>query len=227
MDFEVPQDSSAESPAGPAPSNPFEFNSKHYEEIINMDTEAYESLSDAHQQYVADYLELYDTLTTGGANQPVKYPVDEGHHKLPHCMSGYSFDSFHMPPSAPIPPPMYCGHANHPPSVRPAPISSFDLTIPTALTNHSIHVEVEKFNFTIPFPGPHKPHRVLTKLSVNKHALFMFDLVGLNGAIHATDRLLDPRGRHPHHIKPNYDFVDEASLWDDWEEWLPQWAASF
>jgi hypothetical protein len=224
MATETPQDPHAPSSTDSIPSNPFKFNTKHYDEIINMDLEAYESLSESHQEYVTNYLELYDTLTTGGANKPFEYP----HPDFPSHMSGYPNDPPPMPPPHSMPPPMHCscrGHPNHPPPARPVPISSFKLTVPTALTNHSLHVEVEKFNLTIPFPGPHKPHKILTKLSVNKHPLFLFDLVGLNGAVHATYRLLDPRGRHPRH--PGRDFMDEEeSLWEDWEEWLPQWAAN-
>lgn len=96
----------------------------------------------------------------------------------------------------------------------------------TNFTNHTIDVAFEKFNFTIPFPGPHKPHRIVSKLTANKQNLYLFDLVGLNGAIHAIDRILDPRGRHQEHPKSSYDFMDEECLWDVWEEWLPQLAAS-
>jgi len=109
------------------------------------------------------------------------------------------------------------------------PISSFDMKLPTALTNHSINAHVEKFNVTIPFPGPRKPHKVTTKFTVNGHPVSLEDLVGLNGAIHVVPRLMDPRGHGPHHHlphPPSHDvYSDQEITWEDWEDWLPQWAA--
>ena len=54
-----------------------------------------------------------------------------------------------------------------------------------------------------------------TKICVNKRIAHVRDVVGLNGAIHVVDMLLDPR-KHGHG-------VDEEESWEDWEEWLPKW----
>ncbi|GLB35188.1 putative protein with four repeated domains in the fasciclin I family of proteins [Lyophyllum shimeji] len=50
------------------------------------------------------------------------------------------------------------------------PIESFDMKLPTALTNHTLEAHVEKYNVTIPFPGPRKPHKIATNFRVNGHA---------------------------------------------------------
>lgn len=222
-DYQPPRESEV-----PPPSNPFQFSTKHYDEIIGMDTEKYEALTDAQQEYVANYLELFDILTNG---RPVdtSYPIPNHfedfpmHNHGPPPMAG----PIPMPPHMAIPMPPPWTHPGPPQAERPRhdPISSFDQTLPTALTNHSIHAHVEKYNATIPFPGPHKPHRIWTKFTVDGHPVLFPDLVGLNGAVHVIDRLLDPRGKHPRHPHRVDEFGEENSPWEDWEDWLPKWAA--
>lgn len=104
----------------------------------------------------------------------------------------------------------------HPPPRKP--IFSYDLELPTAFENHTLHVHVEKINITIPFPIPHKPSRTKTILAINHRPAFLVDVVGLNGAIHTIDHLLDPRGRHA------IDTEGQGQSWEDWEDWLLDWA---
>ncbi|KAH0584159.1 hypothetical protein H2248_009718 [Termitomyces sp. 'cryptogamus'] len=96
---------------------------------------------------------------------------------------------------------------------HPEPIESFDEELPSALTNYTLHAHVEKFKFSIPIPSPHNSH-IITKFNINGHRVIVPDIIGLNGAVHMIEHILDPRG-HSHHGQAN---------WEDWEEWLPQWA---
>lgn len=101
---------------------------------------------------------------------------------------------------------------------HPKPIEAFDVELLSALANHTLHAHVEKFRFSIPIPNPHNRHIVTTKFTINGHPVVVSDIVGLNGAVHVIEHLLDPRGHdHSHNVQTN---------WEDWEEWLPQWAAA-
>ncbi|KAG6910898.1 hypothetical protein DXG01_006581 [Tephrocybe rancida] len=105
---------------------------------------------------------------------------------------------------------------------HPEPTESLDVSLLTALANHTLHAHVEKFKFSIPVPGPHNPHKVTTKFTINGHHVVP-DIVGLNGAMHRVNSLLDPRG-HTHHGH-RASGTDTRGIWEDWEQWLPQWAA--
>ncbi|KAG6861886.1 hypothetical protein C0995_010592 [Termitomyces sp. Mi166 len=98
---------------------------------------------------------------------------------------------------------------------HPEPIESFDEEFSSALTNYTLHAHVEKFKFSIPIPSPHQPPIITTKFTINGHRVVVPDIIGLNGAIHLIEHLLDPRG-HSHHGQ---------AVWENWEEWLPQWTA--
>ena len=98
------------------------------------------------------------------------------------------------------------------------PISRDKYTLETALLDHTLDVVVDKKRITLPLPGPHKPSTIKTKVIVNHQLAHVRDIVGLNGAIHAVDKLLDPR-KHCHQPPER-----EEQIWEDWEEWLPQWA---
>ncbi|KAF5386705.1 hypothetical protein D9615_001731 [Tricholomella constricta] len=219
----------------PPPSNPFQFNIRHHEEILAMDTETYEALTDAQQDYVAQYLELYDILTNGmpSPHDPIdEYPVPPGH-SFPYLPTFSVATDLHRVRVDNVPPPgpAHSSCAESDERARPKPISSFDATLPTALTNHSINAHVEKFNISIPIPGPRRPHRISTKFTVDGRYVVLQDIVGLNGAVHVINQLLDPRGHHPHHPRPPHhslyydDFMDMDATWEDWEHWLPRWAA--
>ncbi|KAG6841211.1 hypothetical protein C0991_000873 [Blastosporella zonata] len=121
----------------------------------------------------------------------------------------------------PLPPPASACEELHP---HPKPIETHDATLSTALTNHTLHAHIEKFRFSIPLPGhPHNPHQITTKFTINGHKVAVPDIVGLNGAVHVIEHLLDPRG-HSHHGHRDGSFCSDGD-WEDWEEWLPQWAA--
>lgn len=95
-------------------------------------------------------------------------------------------------------------------------ISSVNITAPTLLRKHPLTVNILKFNVTLPFPGPRRPHHVVTRVYANGQRVAVPDVVALNGAMHGMGTLLDPR-------KMGHDNNEEAD-WEDWEEWLPKWA---
>ncbi|KDR81415.1 hypothetical protein GALMADRAFT_239299 [Galerina marginata CBS 339.88] len=115
---------------------------------------------------------------------------------------------------------------DHKPHVEP--IIFVNLTLETLLPNHTIQAYILQNKINVPFPGPKNPYIIDTKILVNHHPAVVVDVVGLNGAIHAIDRVLDPRGsrhghRHHHrHLEVEDDRADD--VWVDWESWLPQWA---
>jgi len=128
-------------------------------------------------------------------------------------------------------------HWNRPGYVEP--VASHNLTLQTLLVNQTIHAYIVQNNITFPFPGPKKPSIIDTKIFVNGHLVVVPDIVGFNGAIHVIDKLLDPRKAHhiPHHhghrhgLDSDYHrqrgpFEDDGPSedWQDWENWLPQWA---
>lgn len=129
------------------------------------------------------------------------------------------------------------GHGSFPPSHMPA-VSSLDrvfaanLTLPTMLTNHSLHVHIAKRKLHLPVPG-HPKDIYFSYLAVNHQKVAFADGVARNGAVHVIHRVLNPRPHphHPHKTKvaneaddETYDDNDDDG-WDDWEDWLPQWAA--
>jgi hypothetical protein len=105
------------------------------------------------------------------------------------------------------------------------PVFSANVTVPTLLTNHSLHVHVTKVKYRLPIPG-HKREIYVTKLFVNDQNVAVSDIVSRNGAVHVINKVLNPRPRHHHRPhKDEDDFVDrEDDEWEDWEDWLPQWA---
>jgi uncharacterized surface protein with fasciclin (FAS1) repeats len=110
-----------------------------------------------------------------------------------------------------------------PPVVEP--ITTIDLTLETLFVNHTVHAHIAQNRINFPFPGK-KPYIIDTKVFVNRELVIVPDIIGLNGAIHVINRLLDPRkphhGHHHHGGKGEEDEeVDDA--WVDWESWLIQW----
>ncbi|KAF8810710.1 FAS1 domain-containing protein [Phlegmacium glaucopus] len=102
------------------------------------------------------------------------------------------------------------------------PISSVNLTLKTLFANHTLQAEIVREKITVPFPWPghKKPYKVHTEVSVNRQPVLVPDIVGLNGAAHVIGKILDPRTCH--HLRPVDSPVDEG-VWENWEEWLPQW----
>lgn len=102
------------------------------------------------------------------------------------------------------------------------PLYAYNLTLPTLLENHSLNVQVARYKVKIPLPGP---ARYFTRFVVNGHDVGPYDIPARNGALHVITNLLDPRGHHKEdhkHRGPEHESVDVD--WEDWEEWLPQWA---
>lgn len=98
---------------------------------------------------------------------------------------------------------------------------SANVTLPTLLMNHSLHVHITKKKYSIPIPG-HKKDIYVTKLFVNHQSVAVSDVISRNGAVHIIDKVLNPR---PFHHRPHKPEIDEdADDWEDWEDWLPQWA---
>lgn len=120
----------------------------------------------------------------------------------------------------------------HKPFPRPPPVFAANLTLPTLLTNHSLHVHVAKFKYRLPIPG-HPKDIYVSKLFVNHQRVIFADVVARNGAAHIIDNVINPHRHHRHRPhKPEvvessekgYEEGDEED-WEDWEDWLPQWAA--
>jgi hypothetical protein len=112
------------------------------------------------------------------------------------------------------------------------PVFSANVTLPTLLTNHSLHVHVEKVKHRLPIPG-HKKDIYTTKLFVNHQSVAVSDVVSRNGAVHIINKVLNPRPRHHHRPHkddkggPGVTNQEDGNVWEDWEDWLPQWAAEY
>ncbi|OCH95262.1 FAS1 domain-containing protein [Obba rivulosa] len=116
------------------------------------------------------------------------------------------------------------------PTAQPAtaaPIYELNITSPTLLTNHSLHIHVVQHEYKLPIPGH---HALYTKtMLVNGHRVCVADIPSRNGAIHVVDKLLNPikhsRRKHGEEVdEPIFLEEEEDNSWDDWEEWLPRWA---
>lgn len=158
------------------------------------------------------------------------------------CVAGASFSrpSFPRPPMPPVvgwphlhphpPPPPRGPHG--PPRHGPIfkPIYTVNTTLPTLLANHTVNVHVAQFHSIL-------PHGYVTKVFVNGQWVVAPDVPTRNGAVHVVKRLIKPRGhgKHGNGHQVGGDeqqqwvsmFTEDPDLdheWDDWEEWLPQWA---
>jgi hypothetical protein len=107
-------------------------------------------------------------------------------------------------------------------------VSSFNLTVPTALENHTLSLHGVKIKFKLPFPRHHRAERYSNVLFVHGQRVILADAVASNGAVHVVHKILNPRPHHCHrrkkHDKAPEDDVDEDGEWEDWEDWLPRWA---
>ncbi|TDL27095.1 FAS1 domain-containing protein [Rickenella mellea] len=121
----------------------------------------------------------------------------------------------------------------HPPP-PPPPVVLANLTLPTALGNRTLSVQVERVTFRAPIPfPPHKPRKEESAIVVivNGQRVALNDGVANNGALHVIHKVLHPFHRHGHHgprkphcCKNKTRGGDED--WTGWEEWLPEWANS-
>lgn len=93
-------------------------------------------------------------------------------------------------------------------------ISTANYSLPTLLKEHSLDVNVIKYNVSLPIPN--RPHRTVTHVYVNSQRVAVADIPALNGAVHVLGKLLDPRKKDEKGVQGNE--------WEDWEEWLPKWA---
>ncbi|KAH7927713.1 FAS1 domain-containing protein [Leucogyrophana mollusca] len=127
------------------------------------------------------------------------------------------------------------GYEKRPRPPLPDPVYAYNVTLPTLLQDRSLHVEISRYKSKLPVPGP---PRYFTTFRVNGEEVGPFDVPARNGALHVITKLLDPRGhRHrgghddyKHHKHRDGHGVsrthrDYDAQWEDWEEWLPQWAA--
>jgi len=104
-------------------------------------------------------------------------------------------------------------------------ISDTHFKLPTRLEDHYVQAHVRKYEFTLPVPGPDKPSVVKTEVKVNQHDVLVSDVVTSNAAVHIVDRLLDPRQHHAHdHEHGEARLSDDP--WQNWEDWLVDWAES-
>ncbi|KXN90455.1 Stabilin-2 [Leucoagaricus sp. SymC.cos] len=106
-------------------------------------------------------------------------------------------------------------------------ISDVHLDLSTALKDHFVHAHIKKLEYTLPVPGPNKPSAIKTEISTNHRVVLVSDVVTSNAAVHILDRLLDPRdSRHHDDCEGFFCHKTQESTWDDWEDWLIQWAES-
>lgn len=105
----------------------------------------------------------------------------------------------------------------------PELVYEYNATLPTLLQDHYLRVHIARYKSGFPVPGfP----RYFTSFRVNGHHVGPFDIPARNGALHVLSTILDPRkGRDHHHDGGDGETEDDnEAAWEDWEEWLPQWA---
>ncbi|KZT11453.1 uncharacterized protein LAESUDRAFT_809380 [Laetiporus sulphureus 93-53] len=181
----------------------------------------------------------------------ISYSASNSPRHSPHVTHSIPFDGQHCPPFSPVklgnsplsqcadaphahpagaPLPSYAGpvhsrprHAK-PQSPRYPPIYSFNITIPTLVSNHSMEVHVAQFEEKSHNPILHHPifHTILI---ANGQKVKIADVPLRNGVVHVIDRLLNPM---KHLREGNVDAVryeeEYGDDWLNWEEWLPAWA---
>ena len=75
-----------------------------------------------------------------------------------------------------------------------------------------------------------------TAVFVNGQVSIAPDVPARNGAVHVVDKLISPRRKPEHHGAPGFADENEPDFWaksdeqndkdwEEWEDWLPQWAA--
>jgi uncharacterized surface protein with fasciclin (FAS1) repeats len=102
-----------------------------------------------------------------------------------------------------------------------------ELEVPTGLPNATLKVVIDKSK-VVPIEGESGVRlelmtgAVKTTIKVNGQQVQTIDVPSRNGAFHVLGKLLVPP--HHHHGGHKKD-LDEEDSWEDWEEWLPAWAA--
>jgi uncharacterized surface protein with fasciclin (FAS1) repeats len=116
-------------------------------------------------------------------------------------------------------------------------------TVPTLLKEHNIHFHVAQYRITVDLPGHHDPRVYKTRVLVNGAPVTVSDITSRNGAVHVIDHVLNPYHHHDHHDHdhehdgdhdnnggghhPGPHHVWAAKVdqgWENWEEWLIDWA---
>jgi hypothetical protein len=114
---------------------------------------------------------------------------------------------------------------------RPKLEYNVTLAVPSLLANRTHTVSVLKYEQVkrpLPYPVPGAQR---TRIVVNGVDVLVADVPARNGAVHVLGRLLNPmhgRRRHHHDYAVGTEEVEidqDAIDWEEWEEWLPQWAA--
>ncbi|WVQ80369.1 hypothetical protein IAT38_002474 [Cryptococcus sp. DSM 104549] len=111
------------------------------------------------------------------------------------------------------------GHKKHSEDLWSAgddPSFKWDFDIKTALPNATLHLVLEKSKF-LPVEGA-----VKTTIQVNGDYAEVIDIPAWNGASHVIGKVLVPP--HHHHDEDGNDISGDDS-WENWEEWVPEWAA--
>lgn len=147
------------------------------------------------------------------------------HRIIEQCMSNATIDS--VKPC--VEKHKLCPHNADSPLSRPPHlptlISAVNLTVPTLLENHTLSVHIARYNVTRPLRVPGQSSQVIVnKVSVNGRVIPVTDIVAMNGALHVTGHLLDPRPIRHKSVQQQWDEIDDDVYWEDWEDWLPQWA---
>ncbi len=78
----------------------------------------------------------------------------------------------------------------------------------------------KKCRDTLTFPGA-----VKTTIKVNGQQVQTIDVPSRNGAFHVLGKLLVPPHHDHHHGGGHKEDVNGQDSWENWEEWLPAWAA--
>ncbi len=60
-------------------------------------------------------------------------------------------------------------------------------------------------------------------MTVNEIPVSVIDVPALNGAIHVLPEVLKPAHKHHHHHDGDEDGLVVVG-WEDWEDWLVEWA---
>lgn len=103
----------------------------------------------------------------------------------------------------------------------PELVYEYNTTLPTLLQDHHLQVHVARYKSGFPIPGV---SRYITIFKVNGRHVGPFDIPARNGALHVPTTILDPRKGRGHHGGDGKTEEDKEAAWEDWEEWLPQWA---
>lgn len=98
----------------------------------------------------------------------------------------------------------------------------FSFPFPTALKNYTLPVHIKKSTPTLPVPGiANFEFKVLGEIVEQGR----FDFVARNGAAHIVRHVLNPlKTKRGHGDKHHASGEESDDGWEDWEEWLPQWA---